>query len=208
MSKEETGLGEETHGVRAVPLSCPYCEHGILGHSSKGDYLVCGGCRRKVEEVRVTAPRLRLLLDALDNLYNYSDDKELRMHAHYAGSEIHRELEARGVNWSTDEEASGLERVPDLAIPGGWLKICGLSGTAIAALNELRQEYEFGDGPDFLENVLQVLCNLRKRNAAQGRLYRQLRVIPFETREALSRSLVPEPAGPEVVQDIANRQTT
>jgi hypothetical protein len=140
VSKEETGLGGDADHAGAALLSCPHCEYGRLGHSPTGSYLVCGECRRKVQEVRITAPRLRLVLDAMDDLFNYCEDKELRRHAHYAGSEVHRKLEARGLDWSADEDASGLEPVPDLAIPHGWLRTCGLSATAVQALNQLRQE--------------------------------------------------------------------
>lgn len=169
---------------------------------------MCAECRRKVYEVQITAPRMRLLLDAFDKLANFCYDKELNFYSHYAGSQTHAELEARGFAWSADDDVPRREREPDLVIPDGWLKICKLSETALSALNQLRQDYEFEEGPAFLDSVLHVLRHLAKRTAAQGRLRRQLETIPFNTRESLSRSLAAGSNSGLVQSDVAKPQTT
>lgn len=208
MSTEESPPGQETEDLRKAGVPCPYCKYGILAQSLKGNYLVCDGCHRKVHQIRMTVPRFRLLLDAFDKLSSYCYDKELNRYADYVGSETSAELEAREFAWTSDDDAPGPDPIPDLAIPSGWLKISKLSETALSALNQLRQDYEFDEGPGYLEDVLDVLRHLTKRTASQGRLRRQLEAVPYSVRESLSRLLVEDSNGSVVRGGVAKPQTT
>lgn len=188
MSAEEFPLGEESEDLRKVGVPCPFCEYGVLVKSARGNYLVCDGCHRKVYEALVSLPRLRLLLDAFDKLRNYSYDDELNHYADYVASQMSAELKARSVAWSSDDTRRP-EPVPDLVIPPSWPKASKLSDTALAALNQLRQDHEFDEGPNYLDEVLDILRHLTKRTASQGRLRRQLEAISYDARQSLSRAL-------------------
>jgi hypothetical protein len=206
MRIEESPPGQETEDSRKAGVPCPFCDYGILAQSLKGNYLVCDGCHRKVHEIRMTIPRFRMLLDAFDKLSNYCYDKELNRYAGYVGGETSAELEARRFAGTSDHDAIGPDPVPDLAIPRGWLKMSKLSETALSALNELRQDYEFDEGPGYLEDVLDVLRHLTKRSASQSRLRRQLEIIPYSIRESLSRLLVEDSNGGVAQSGVAKPQ--
>jgi len=171
-------------------IHCPYCDYGILGPSPNGDYLVCPLCRRKVWEVRVTAPRMRAILNAFHELevrsYLDNEDKGLAHYVEHAGSAMLGELEARGFPWEVD----GI----DFSRVGGSVarmaeelaKKMRLSATAFQAMTEMLKDYEFGEGPGFLDDVLKALEYVDHLTAGQLRLRRQVEAIPYAERESLS----------------------
>ncbi len=61
-----------------------------------------------------------------------------------------------------------------------------LSPTASQGLNEMLRDHDFGEGPSFLENVIQSLTLMGKLTANHARLRRQLEAISFEARQSLS----------------------
>jgi len=208
MSTEESPLGQETEDLGRAGVPCPFCKYGMLAQSLKGSYLVCCGCHRKVHEIRMTIPRFRLLLNAFNELSNYCYEKELNRYADYVGSETRAEIEARGFAWTDDDEALGPAPVTDLAVPYEWSEASKLSETALAALNQLRQDYEFEEGPSYLDDVLHVLGHLSKRTAGQSRLRRQLVALPYDLRESLSRSLAEGKNGSIREGGVAKRQSS
>lgn len=173
-----------------VVIFCPFCKYGTLESSPNGNNLSCSDCRRKVYEVRISAPRMNLLLGAFDEMYNNSDDKELSLRACHIRADVRNELDARGVAWYEDRIDPGAERLPELLIPADWAQGCKLSVTALRALNGIRHYYDFGNAPSFLDNVLHVLQRVRKLTPDQSQLRRQIQAMTPTERNSLSRAIL------------------
>ena len=170
-------------------VDCPFCDYGKLGPSPNGNHLTCGECRRKVYEVQVPAHRMRLLLNAFDELSNQSYDKELLMCTGEAWDEILGELAARGFAWPDEKARPSPDLDPELVISEVQVKDYKLSATALRALNEMQRDYEFEDGPTFMESVMDALRYLGKPTADQRRLRRQLEAMSSAAREFLSLAI-------------------
>jgi len=69
------------------------------------------------------------------------------------------------------------------------MKTYELSPAALRALNEMREDYGFTDGPRFLDDVLDVLAQLHHLSRGERRLRQELRRIPPMARTPLSRAI-------------------
>ncbi len=69
------------------------------------------------------------------------------------------------------------------------MKSYELSPAALRALNEMREDYEFQDGPKFLDDVLEVLEQLADLTIEERALLAELRMMPPEGRASLSRAI-------------------
>ena len=168
-----------------VSLACPFCQYGALQPGKVATYLICDTWRRRVCEVCLSAPRLRMLLEAFNELESrFYGDKEIALNVAYVRSAVQTELEARGYVWLDHRDEPERQRVPDAVISGTLL-----SATALRALNDMRQEYEFDKGGGFVQSVLEVLGDLQKRTPDQARLWRQLRSMTPAMRESLTKAI-------------------
>jgi hypothetical protein len=64
-----------------------------------------------------------------------------------------------------------------------------LSPAALRALNVMREDYSFTDGPQFLDDVLDVLNQLHHLSRAERRLRQELRRIPPVARASISGAI-------------------
>jgi len=69
------------------------------------------------------------------------------------------------------------------------MKTYELSPAALRALNEMREDYGFTDGPRFLDDVLDVLNQLHHLGRGERRLRQELRRIPPMARASMSRAI-------------------
>jgi len=64
-----------------------------------------------------------------------------------------------------------------------------LSPAALQALNVMREDYGFTDGPQFLDDVLDVLAQLTDLTHEERQLRWELEAMPPVARESLSRAV-------------------
>ena len=190
MNSENSGDTPNPHATPHAVIFCPFCEYGVLKPSPGGGYLVCWECRRKVYEVHLSAPRMKFLLDSFNDLQNDSYDKDLCRQAGHAWHETLGELEGRGLAWCVERTDPRGEFLPDLSIPANRMKGRRLSVTALHALNEMRQYYDFGNTASFLDNVLDVLQHFRKLTPDQSQLRKQVEAMLPTERSSLSLAIL------------------
>jgi hypothetical protein len=69
------------------------------------------------------------------------------------------------------------------------MQIYELSSAALGALNEMCEDYGFTDGPQFLDDVLDVLKQLADLTPEERQLRRELEAMPAVARESISRAI-------------------
>lgn len=70
------------------------------------------------------------------------------------------------------------------------MKTYELSPAAVHALNEMREDYAFGDGPRFLDDVLEVLGQLQELTPDELALRDELRRMPPLARASMLRAIL------------------
>ncbi|MGH9405646.1 MAG: hypothetical protein ACRD3D_07420 [Terriglobia bacterium] len=118
-----------------------------------------------------------------------SDDKETSLWASSVQSAVLEELRAQGFYSVEEYTAAVREHEERLAISDEFAKSSGLSPTAIAALREMVNDYDFGEGSSFFGNVCLALGALPKLAVGQRSLRKQLEALSVDERKALGVAL-------------------
>jgi len=69
------------------------------------------------------------------------------------------------------------------------MNVYELSPAALRALNEMREDYWFEDGPAFLDDVLDVLQHFCELTPAERQLRQELEAMPPLARASMSRAI-------------------
>jgi hypothetical protein len=69
------------------------------------------------------------------------------------------------------------------------VKTYELSGAALRVLNKMREDYRFTDGPQFLDDALDVLYQLAHLTPEERQLRRELQALSPVARASMSRAI-------------------